>query len=62
MAWIAGCYNLGIMYEHGRGVPTDRSKAADLYDATCKAGVRQACDMAREMRKAADAAVSAADR
>jgi TPR repeat protein len=62
MAWIAGCYNLGIMYEHGRGVPTDRSKAADLYDATCKAGVRQACDMAREMRKATDAADSAADR
>ena len=46
----AGCYNLGIMYENGRGVPRDRAKAGDLYQAACTAGAKTACDKAKQMR------------
>ena len=28
---MPGCYNLGVMYEYGKGVEEDFSKAAQLY-------------------------------
>jgi TPR repeat protein len=40
------------MYENGRGVPRDRSRAAELYDVACSAGAKQACNKAKEMREA----------
>jgi TPR repeat protein len=50
LRWVAGCYNLGIMFERGTGVPQDRAKAADLYEVACKAGAKQSCEKAQEMR------------
>lgn len=50
LQWAPGCYNLGIMFERGTGVPQDRAKAADLYDVACKAGAKQSCAKAQEMR------------
>jgi TPR repeat protein len=39
------------MLEHGRGVPQDRARAADLYQMACTAGAKTACDKAREMHE-----------
>ncbi len=50
LQWAPGCYNLGIMFARGTGVPQDRAKAADLYDVACKAGAKQSCAKAQEMR------------
>lgn len=50
LQWVAGCYNLAIMFERGTGVPLDRAKAADLFEVACKAGAKQSCEKAQEMR------------
>ena len=49
--WTAGCYNLAIMFENGRGVPQDRGRAATLYDAACAAGATPACEKAKALRR-----------
>ncbi len=38
-----GCYELGVMHEHGRGVAKDLKKAAELYGQACTANVPTAC-------------------
>ncbi|HKO58027.1 MAG TPA: hypothetical protein VJ276_19320 [Thermoanaerobaculia bacterium] len=38
-----GCYNLGIMYENGDGVPKDKGRAAAYYQKACGRGDEEAC-------------------
>jgi hypothetical protein len=35
---MRGCYDLGIMYEDGDGVPQDSRRAAELYQQACNGG------------------------
>ena len=42
-----GCYNLGVAYLRGVGVPTDKAKAKTLFDKSCKMGAKPACDALR---------------
>ena len=51
MRKTAGCANLAIMLENGRGVPQNEWKAAHYYDIACAAGAQQACGRAIELRK-----------
>jgi TPR repeat protein len=52
--WAAGCYNLAIMFENGRGVARDRDKAVRLYDTACSAGAKPACERAKGLRAAGE--------
>ncbi len=47
LKWPAGCYNLAIMLEDGRGVAQDLKRASDLYQMACAAGARLSCEKAR---------------
>jgi TPR repeat protein len=38
-----GCASLGVAYEHGKAVPRDLSRAAQLYDRACTGGNGTAC-------------------
>lgn len=38
------CYNLGYMYENGKGVDQDKDEASELYQKACTNGVVEACD------------------
>jgi hypothetical protein len=38
------CYELGLDYEAGYGISPDRAKAKSLYQQSCSAGFRPACD------------------
>ena len=38
-----GCFNLGVRYVQGKGVPQDERRAATLFEQACKGGVSQAC-------------------
>ena len=38
-----GCYNLGVMYEEGKGPKQDYNKVADLYKQACDGGVSDSC-------------------
>ena len=40
---MRGCYNLGLMYEKGKGVEEDFSKAAQLYIKACDGGEVRGC-------------------
>ena len=40
---MRGCYNLGLMYEKGKGVEEDFSKAAQLFKKACDGGEMNAC-------------------
>lgn len=38
-----GCFSLANAYETGEGVPTDKARAAKLYDQSCNLGSADAC-------------------
>jgi hypothetical protein len=40
---LVACSNLGVLYEHGQGVPKDPAKAAQLLEKACKGGLKKAC-------------------
>ena len=54
-----GCFNYAIMLENGRGVPKDEWNAAYYYDMACKAGSKQSCDKATELRANAPIVIDA---
>ena len=37
-------YNLGLMYEKGKGVPKNRKVAKEWYKKACDNGLQQGCD------------------
>ena len=37
------CFDLGVLYEGGKGVPKDKTKAAGLYRKACDAGSASGC-------------------
>jgi hypothetical protein len=39
----AGCFNAGVMAEHGRGVATDLAAAVAAYEEGCRGGSSEAC-------------------
>jgi hypothetical protein len=39
----AGCFNLGVLYDDGRGVKQDDFKAAKLYEKACDGGIAESC-------------------
>jgi TPR repeat protein len=38
-----GCFNLGLLYARGQGVPKDECRAATLFEQACRAGMSEAC-------------------
>ncbi len=40
---MQGCFNLGVLYDDGSGVPKDAAKAGALYQQACKGGLAEAC-------------------
>ena len=44
-----GCYNLGTLYENGKGIPEDLDHAVDLYQKSCKLGFQHACEEAARL-------------
>ncbi len=49
-----GCKELGVMYQYGRGVPQDRTRARAHFEGACDAGVALACTYAAELHAKAD--------
>jgi len=39
---FVACYQLGLMYQHGKGVEVDEAKAVDLYVQSCAGGLPEA--------------------
>ncbi len=39
----SGCFNLGMLYDQGFGVPRDYAKAASNYQKACQGGVEVSC-------------------
>jgi TPR repeat protein len=39
------------MYKHGRGVPKDLSRAADLFKRACDAGLDKGCENLDRLKK-----------
>src|SRR6476660_5427698 len=37
------CFNLGVMFEEGKEVPTQKERAAKLYERACDGGHADAC-------------------
>jgi hypothetical protein len=46
-----GCFNLGVMYENGRGVTKDQAKAAQLYQKACDGGDAQGCENLKALKR-----------
>jgi len=44
----SACYNLGLMYRKGRGVPHDGARAARLFEKACDVGDTDACALLKE--------------
>ena len=40
---MRGCYNLGVMYENGRGVTKSKTEARQYYQKACNGGYGNAC-------------------
>lgn len=38
-----GCFNLGVLYDNGRGVAKDETRAAGLYQQACTGGDATGC-------------------
>ena len=38
-----GCYNLGVLYDDGRGVKQNYAQAAKLYEQACNGSVAESC-------------------
>ncbi|GAA7373355.1 hypothetical protein HpCK89_01100 [Helicobacter pylori] len=45
-----GCATLGDLYDDGKGVEKDLTKATYFYSKACKLGDRKACEMLKELR------------
>jgi len=60
--WPPGCYNRAFLYENAHTLTRDHRKAAELYQVACKAGATQACDRAKDIFEALDAAPSGSDK
>ena len=46
------CSNLGLMYDYGKGVKQDKSKAKKLFGDACDMGYQGGCDAYRELNEA----------
>jgi len=43
MMMLGGCSNLGLMYQNGRGVRQNYSKAKELFGKACDSGDAEGC-------------------
>ena len=48
---IDGCYNLGILYEEGKGVRQSSSKAKGFYGKACDGGDANGCAYYADLNK-----------
>ena len=46
-----GCTNLGVLYFHGHGVEKNVALATKLFESSCKAGNKKACENYRLLQK-----------
>jgi TPR repeat protein len=44
---FAACYELGLLYEKGSGVPREAERALALFKKACTGGEHKACDKSR---------------
>lgn len=40
---MGGCHNLGVLFDHGRGVAQNYERAATFYRRACDDGYKEAC-------------------
>jgi TPR repeat protein len=40
---MEACFDLGVQYDQGQGVPTDAARAMALYEKACEGRVAAAC-------------------
>jgi TPR repeat protein len=42
-----GCFNLGLLYEKGLGVPKDAARAAGFFRKACAGGDAEGCQQSK---------------
>ena len=47
----SACYNLGVMYDNGKGVKQDYFKAKELFGKACDLGDQGGCDAYAKLNK-----------
>ncbi|WP_291951219.1 tetratricopeptide repeat protein, partial [Campylobacter sp.] len=46
-----GCYNIGIMYENGKGVKKDIPKALEYFGKTCDLRIDKGCQAYARLKR-----------